>query len=284
MNLLKSSVTTRQKPALSFMRPFRCLVTILNTFDHLGTKAIIDVGQAGKMSVPSPQYVFLPLLTFDSQGPKNSEDEIANDAGKKSIKVPRKENGVQDPAKEREAASTNNTNRLNTVSSPINTVSSSFTTVDTNEKEHKGMSLKVCLDKTRMLMATGCSLLSAYDDEVEGVEADFNNLELTTIMDVKSAFLYGTIEEKVYVCQHSGFEDSHFPNKVYKVEKALYGLHQASRAWYETLSTYLLENVFRRGIIDKTLFINKDKGDIMLAHVYVDDIIFGSTKKSMHRV
>ncbi|GJW10912.1 putative ribonuclease H-like domain-containing protein [Tanacetum coccineum] len=78
-------------------------------------------------------------------------------------------------------------------------------------------------------------------------------------MDVKSAFLYGTIEEEVYVCQPPGFEDPQFPDKVYKVEKALYGLHQAPRAWYETLSTYLLENRFRRGIIDKTLFIKKDK-------------------------
>ncbi|GKA49001.1 putative ribonuclease H-like domain-containing protein, partial [Tanacetum coccineum] len=80
-------------------------------------------------------------------------------------------------------------------------------------------------------------------------------------MDMKSAFLYGTIEEEVYVCQPPGFEDPRFPNKVYKVEKALYGLHQAPRAWYETLSTYLLENGFRRGIIDKTLFIKKDKED-----------------------
>ncbi|GJT88020.1 putative ribonuclease H-like domain-containing protein [Tanacetum coccineum] len=100
-------------------------------------------------------------------------------------------------------------------------------------------------------------------------------------MDVKSAFLYGTIEEEVYVCQPPGFEDLEFPNKVYKVEKDLYGLHQAPRAWYETLSTYLLENRFRRGTIDKTLFIKKDKDDILLVQVYVDDIIFGSTKKSL---
>ncbi|GJZ40158.1 putative ribonuclease H-like domain-containing protein [Tanacetum coccineum] len=70
-------------------------------------------------------------------------------------------------------------------------------------------------------------------------------------MDVKSAFLYGTIEEEVYVCQPPSFEDPQFPDKVYKVEKALYSLHQAPRAWYETLQ------------------------------VYVDDIIFGSTKKSL---
>ncbi|GJT44732.1 putative ribonuclease H-like domain-containing protein [Tanacetum coccineum] len=108
-----------------------------------------------------------------------------------------------------------------------------------------------------------------------------NNIDERGIMDVKSAFLYGTINKEVYVCQPPGFEDPQFPDKVYKVEKALYGLHQAPRAWYETLSTYLLENRFRRGTIDKTLFIKKDKGDILLVQVYVDDIIFGSTKKSL---
>ncbi|GJZ89749.1 putative ribonuclease H-like domain-containing protein [Tanacetum coccineum] len=100
-------------------------------------------------------------------------------------------------------------------------------------------------------------------------------------MDVKRAFLYGTIEEEGYVCQPPGFKDPQFPDKVYKIEKALYGLHHAPRAWYETLSTYLIENGFRRGTIDKTLFIKKDKGDILLVQVYVDDIIFGSTKKSL---
>ncbi|GJU08531.1 putative ribonuclease H-like domain-containing protein [Tanacetum coccineum] len=83
-------------------------------------------------------------------------------------------------------------------------------------------------------------------------------------MDVKSSFLYSTIEEEMYVCQPPGFEDLQFPGKVYKVEKALYGLHQAPRAWYKTLSTNLLENRFRRGTIDKNLFIKKDKGDILL--------------------
>ncbi|GKC18308.1 putative ribonuclease H-like domain-containing protein, partial [Tanacetum coccineum] len=86
---------------------------------------------------------------------------------------------------------------------------------------------------------------------------------------------------EVYVCQPPGFEDPHFPDKVYKVEKALYGLHQAPRAWYETLSTYLLDNGFHRGQIDKTLFIKRHKDDILLVQVYVDDIFFGSTKKQM---
>nr|GEU30263.1 putative ribonuclease H-like domain-containing protein [Tanacetum cinerariifolium] len=98
-------------------------------------------------------------------------------------------------------------------------------------------------------------------------------------MDVKSAFLYGTIKEEVYVCQPPEFEDLDHPDKVYKVVKTLYGLHQAPRAWYETLATYLLENGFQRGTIDQTLFIKKQKGDILVVQIYVDDIIFGKAKK-----
>ncbi|GJR05124.1 putative ribonuclease H-like domain-containing protein [Tanacetum coccineum] len=75
--------------------------------------------------------------------------------------------------------------------------------------------------------------------------ASFMNF-LVYQMDVKSSFLYGTIEEEVYVSQPPGFVNLEFPDKVYKVEKALYGLHQALRACYETLSTYLLDNGFHR--------------------------------------
>ncbi|GJV08786.1 putative ribonuclease H-like domain-containing protein [Tanacetum coccineum] len=99
-------------------------------------------------------------------------------------------------------------------------------------------------------------------------------------MDVKSTFLNGTIDEEVYVLQPPGFVDADHPKKVYKVVKALYGLHQAPRAWYATLSTFLEEHGYRRGSLDKAWFIKKNKKDIMLVQVYVDDIIFGSTKKS----
>nr|GEV16041.1 copia protein [Tanacetum cinerariifolium] len=83
-------------------------------------------------------------------------------------------------------------------------------------------------------------------------------------MDVKSALLYGKIDKEVYVSQPLGFIDPKFPKKVYKVVKAPYGLHQAPKAWYATLSTFLVKNGYIRGIIDKTLFIKKDKKDIML--------------------
>nr|GEU63794.1 putative ribonuclease H-like domain-containing protein [Tanacetum cinerariifolium] len=100
-------------------------------------------------------------------------------------------------------------------------------------------------------------------------------------MDVKSAFLYERIKEEVYVCQPLGFEFSDHLDKFYKVVKALYGLHQALRALYETLANYLLVNGFHRGKIDQTLFMKRQKEDILLVQVYVDDIIFCSTKKEL---
>nr|GFB97030.1 putative ribonuclease H-like domain-containing protein [Tanacetum cinerariifolium] len=78
-----------------------------------------------------------------------------------------------------------------------------------------------------------------------------------------------------------GFEDPEYPDKVYKVVKALYGLHQAPKAWYETLATYLLENGFQIGTIDQTLFIKNQQKDILLVQIYVVDIIFGATNKAL---
>nr|GEU58947.1 hypothetical protein [Tanacetum cinerariifolium] len=97
-------------------------------------------------------------------------------------------------------------------------------------------------------------------------------------MDVKSAFLYGTIDEEVYVCQPPGFEDTDHPDKVYKVVKALYGLHQAPKAWYEILANYLLENGFQRGKINQTLFIKKQKRDILLGKQKNDGIFISHDK------
>nr|GEV54103.1 putative ribonuclease H-like domain-containing protein [Tanacetum cinerariifolium] len=102
-------------------------------------------------------------------------------------------------------------------------------------------------------------------------------------MDVKSAFLYGIINEKVYLMQPSRFQDPEYPVRVYKVEKAMYGLHQAPRAWYGTLLKYLLINGFQRGTIDQTLFIRRQRGDFILVQVYVDDIIFGSSNPHLCR-
>jgi hypothetical protein len=99
-------------------------------------------------------------------------------------------------------------------------------------------------------------------------------------MDVKSAFLNGPIKEEVYVEQPPGFEDSEYPNHVYKLSKALYGLKQAPRAWYECLRDFLITNGFKVGKADPTLFTKTIAKDLFVCQIYVDDIIFGSTNKS----
>nr|GEU32230.1 putative ribonuclease H-like domain-containing protein [Tanacetum cinerariifolium] len=161
----------------------------------------------------------------------------------------------------------------------------------------------------------------AYDDRDEGAEADYNNLKTTLVdlphgnRAIGTKWVYrskrdprgivvknktrlvaqghrqeeGIDYDEVFahvarieaISQPPGFVDLEFPDRVYTVEKDLYGLHQAPRAWYETLSTYLLDNGFGRGAIDKTLFIKHIQDDILLVQVYVDDIIFGSTKRSL---
>ncbi|GJT55875.1 putative ribonuclease H-like domain-containing protein [Tanacetum coccineum] len=158
-----------------------------------------------------------------------------------------------------------------------------------NKKDERGFVIK----NKAILVAQGYTQEEGIDyDEVFASIARIEAIRLflayasfkdcvVSQMDVKSDFIYGKIEKEVYVCQPPGFEDPDFPDRVYKVEKALYALHQAPRAWYETLSTYLLDNRFQKGKIDKTLFIIKDKGGILLVQVYVYDIIFGSTKKPL---
>ncbi|GJS12776.1 putative ribonuclease H-like domain-containing protein [Tanacetum coccineum] len=138
-----------------------------------------------------------------------------------------------------------------------------------NKKDERGIMTK---NKGRLVAQGYTQEEGIYYDEVFAPVARIEAIRLFLAyasfkdfvvyhMDVKSAFLYGKIEEEVYVCQIPGFEDPDFLDRVYKVENSLYGLHQAPRAWYETLSTYLLDNGFQRGKIDKTLFIKRDKGE-----------------------
>ncbi|KAI9195308.1 hypothetical protein LWI28_013690 [Acer negundo] len=99
-------------------------------------------------------------------------------------------------------------------------------------------------------------------------------------MDVKSAFLNGFLQEKVFVEQPKGFVDAHHPNHVYRLKKALYGLKQAPRAWYECLTQFLVDNYYTRGSVDKTLFIKKNNDELFIAQIYVDDIVFVSTNNT----
>jgi hypothetical protein len=100
-------------------------------------------------------------------------------------------------------------------------------------------------------------------------------------MDVKSAFLNGVIQEKVFVKQPPGFENLKYLNCVYKLSKVLYGLKQALRAWYTRLKTFLLEHGYVIGSVDKTLFTLNHGTDFLLVQIYVDNIIFGGSSHSL---
>ncbi|GJU48561.1 retrovirus-related pol polyprotein from transposon TNT 1-94 [Tanacetum coccineum] len=83
-------------------------------------------------------------------------------------------------------------------------------------------------------------------------------------MDVKTAFLNGNLQEEVYDSQPDGFVDPDKPNYVYKLKKALFGLKQAPRAWYDMLSSFLISNDFLKGLVDPTLFIRREGKELLL--------------------
>lgn len=97
-------------------------------------------------------------------------------------------------------------------------------------------------------------------------------------MDVKSAFLNGMVKDEVYVKQPKGFDYSHFPNHVIWLRKYLYILKQASLVWYKCLATFLLNNGFPKGRGDTIPFVHRNKREVVVAQIYVDDIIFESMK------
>ena len=98
------------------------------------------------------------------------------------------------------------------------------------------------LESIRILMSIACTM----------------NFKLYQ-MDVKCAFINGYLNEEVFVEQPKGFEDLHFLDHVLRLKKALYGLRQAPRAWYDRFTQYLLDRGFKRGYVDQTLFVKNDK-------------------------
>ncbi|GKB76962.1 putative ribonuclease H-like domain-containing protein [Tanacetum coccineum] len=171
-------------------------------------------------------------------------------------------------------ANVNNTNNINTVGLTANAADIENNVVDENI-------VYGCIDDPNMPNLE--EIVYFDDDEKVGAEADMNNLATTVpVSPIPTTRVHKDHPlEQIIKDIHSAPQTRRMTKNVTEHEKALYGLHQAPRAWYETLSTYLLENGFRKGTIDKTLFIKKDKDDILLVQAYVDDIIFGSTKKSL---
>nr|GEU64714.1 hypothetical protein [Tanacetum cinerariifolium] len=285
-------------PSLSFMRPFMCQVTILNTKDHLdkfdgkadegffdgyslnsksfrvfnNKTRVVEESLHTKFSKNTPNITGSgPNWLFDidaltksmnykpvvagNQFNGNAESKSSQDDGfqpssvdgKKVDEDPRKESKCKDQEKKDNVNNTNNVNAAGT--NGVNVVGA-----NTNNE------LPFDLEMPDLEDISTFNFSSDHEDDDE--MTDMNNLD-TTIqvssapttrihkdhpinqMDVKSAFLYGKIKEKVYVYQLSGFEDPDFPDKVYKVKKA---------------------------------YMDYIK---LLEHVYVDDIIFGSTKKEL---
>jgi hypothetical protein len=100
-------------------------------------------------------------------------------------------------------------------------------------------------------------------------------------IDVKNAFLNGIIQEAVYVRQPLGFKNPKYPDRVYKLSKALYELKQASRTWYARLKIFLLYHGYVIGSVDKTIFTLNHDTDFLLVQIYVDDIIFGGSSHTI---
>ncbi|GJS36386.1 uncharacterized mitochondrial protein-like protein [Tanacetum coccineum] len=311
-------------PSISFMRPFGCRVTILNTLDPLGkfdgkaeeeflvghsvnSKAFRVFNTETRKVEENLHVNFLenkpnvagqgPHWLFDIDSLTNSmnyqpDDTVNDDACKKTI---------QEPASEHDQALKNVLDKM------MDQEKEATEQSDAVRKEfeaHTGIFGNAYDDHDLETLNT------PYADQSVGAEADFNNMEPSTVSALQTR---GTTKKNSgehamisYIqkqrrknhkdfqnCLFACFLSQHEPTKISQAlddeswvkamqeELLQFKIQKAPRAWYETLSTYLMDNGFHMGQIDKTLFIKRLKGDILLVQVYVDDIIFGSTKKSL---
>ncbi|GKB91177.1 putative ribonuclease H-like domain-containing protein [Tanacetum coccineum] len=221
---------------------------------NAGTKDNIDAGDSEIEAESAQDYFVLPIWSSYTSTVKSSK---ANNAGEEPTKHP----DFQQVDKEDQIQKV-----WILVDLPYRKKAIRTKWVYKNKKDERGVMVR---NKAR-LVAQGHRQEEGID--YDEVFAPVARIEAIRIFLAFASYM-GFIIYQVFI-------DPKYPKKVYKVVKALYGLHQALRAWYATLFTFLLKNRYRRGTIDKTLFIKKDKHDIILVQVYVDDIIFGSTKKS----
>nr|GEV10362.1 reverse transcriptase domain-containing protein [Tanacetum cinerariifolium] len=249
--------------------------------DNAGIKENLDAGKVGKETVSAQQYVSLSLWSTSLQDPRNTDADVADAA----FDIKENENDVH--------VSTNGSDKTDSKKHDEKAKR------DDKEKSHKIFILDPSKYPDDPDMPELEDIVYPDDEEDVSAEADLSNLETNIhlmlslwvswyITWMSKVLFYGTIEEEVYVFQPPGFEDPDYPDKVYKVVKALYGLHQAPRAWYKTLTNYLLENGFQRGKIDQTLFIKKQIGDILQVQVLQvkqkDDGIFISQDKYVAKI
>nr|GEW09226.1 hypothetical protein [Tanacetum cinerariifolium] len=269
-------------PSLSFMRPFRCLVTIINTIDHLGnfngkadegffvgyslnSKAfrvlnsrtgIVEENLHIRFSKSTPNVLGSGLdwlfdidtlkrkinyepIVVDSKSSHDDGSKPSSDDRKKIDEDLRKENECKDQERKDNVNSTNNVN----TGGNVNNVSSTVNAAGTQEVNVVGekISIKLPFDPKMSALEDDSIFGFSSDDEDDCVVANINNLDTTIqvspiptirihkdhpldqviryLQSATSSFLYGKIEEEVYVCQPPRFEDPDFPDRVYKVEK-----------------------------------------------------------------
>nr|GEV59046.1 retrovirus-related Pol polyprotein from transposon TNT 1-94 [Tanacetum cinerariifolium] len=297
--------------AIRFLKPFGCHVMILNTLDNLskfeakgdeGTK--VDARKDVKKDVSSLRYIILPNWIHEEHLESTlsqPQDACNTDSPESSGNSNSTVTSTNPPADQLDTLTVETP--IPIVSSPVPTVCFTDSQVKQDLFQRGGKwVLKNKKDKRGIVIRNKARLVAQGHTQEEGIDYDEVFAPVARIkairlflayasfmgftvyqMYVKSAFFYGTINEEVYMMQPPGFQDPVYPARVYKVEKAMYGLHQAPRAWYGTLSKYLLTNGFQRGTIDQTLFIRRQRGDLILVQVYVDDIIFGSTNLQLCR-
>nr|GEV17906.1 retrovirus-related Pol polyprotein from transposon TNT 1-94 [Tanacetum cinerariifolium] len=291
-------------PSIGFMRPFGCLVTILNTLAPLGKfNGKVDEGFLVGYYVSSKAFRVFNSKTQIIQETLHINflenklnvagsghtwlfdiDNLSKTMNYQPVTAGNQSNPSACVQENFDAEKAGEENGQQYVLFPV---------YSAQTKKHDDKTKREAKGKSPIESSTGYRNLSAeFEDFPDNNINEDRSYKLFLAyasfmgfmvyqMDVESALLYGTIKEDVYVCQPPGFKDSDYPEKVYKVVKALYGLHQDPRAWYGTLANYLLENGFKRGKMDHTLFIKRQKGDILLVQIYVDDIIFGSTNKDL---
>nr|GEW30317.1 retrovirus-related Pol polyprotein from transposon TNT 1-94 [Tanacetum cinerariifolium] len=253
----------------------------------IGTKASDNASQARKDTKRIKDYILLPLWTANpsfSQDPKSSNDDgskPSSDDGKKVDEDPRKESECKDQEKE---DNVNNTKNVNTVSSTISVAGTNegnelpfdpnmpaledvgifnFSSDDEDDVEIKK-------DERGTVIRNKARLVAQRYTQEEGIDYDEVFSSVARIKAIRIFLAYALFKDFV----------------VYQIDvKVLLSMgrlkKRSPRAWYETLLTYLLDNGFQKGEINKTLFIKRYKGDILLVKVYVDDIIFDSTKKEL---
>nr|GEV51713.1 hypothetical protein [Tanacetum cinerariifolium] len=292
-------------PAIGFLKPFGCHVMILNTLDHLGKfdakgdedfleNKLIEKGAGPNWLIDietltnSMNYVPVVVARTSSTNFSSTKDAASQDVKKdvSSLRYIALPNWFHEAHLE---SSTSNTQDACNVDAPESSGNSNPTATSKNPPADQMETLTVesAIPTVSSPVPTPClddssepskpkKIFDALKDPswVEAMQEELLQFKIQNVwilvdcpkgMDVKSDFLYSTIDEEVYVMQPPGFQDPEFLDRVYKVENAMYGLHQAPRAWYGTLSKYLLAHDFQR--VDQTLFIRKHRGDFLLVQV-----------------